>query len=526
MGSTLDDSIHTASGMAAVRGDVSGASQGSGISYEALVADVRQTFNSGKSKDIEWRRTQLKAISTAFKENHLEITKAIRADLGGPKMRGIGDLGPAMAAEDALHHLDAWTAPQKVGTPMHMNPVMMVSSYVRQEAKGVVLVIGPWNFPIELLFHPVVAAIAAGNCVVLKPSEMAPNCAALIEHLVKTYLDTSCIKVVQGGVPETSALLKCHWDHIMYTGNGAVGRIVAKAAAEHLTPCTLELGGKSPVYIDKSANMQSAVERISTFKWFLNAGQICVAPDYVMVHKDREEEFVTKMRERVDFLFGKDPKQSPTFGRIINSSHVRRIGSLLDKTEGQVVAGGMETVDAEAKYVPPTIVRNAKMGEPLMDEEIFGPVLPIMKVDSAEEAVANFNKICSSPLALYVYAEDKKAIDTVLDNTQSGGVCINSSGEQLLNNELPFGGIGGSGYGAYHGKAGFDEFTHRRSVLHQDTKILKGASMPPHPTDEVYDMAVKFMITGFLTESQKKNLKTGLAVAGTAVAGALLRSRL
>lgn len=491
-----------------------------------MVADLRATFDSGKTKDIEWRKAQLKAIMKGIEDNHEALTAALRADLGGPKLRGVGELGSHMAAAEALHNLDSWTAPVKIATPIHLSPIKQASSYIRQEAKGVILIVGPWNFPIELCLHPLVSAIAAGNCVVIKPSEIAPKSAAFVEMIVNKYLDADCIKVVQGAVPETTGLLKCHWDHIFYTGNGHVGKIVLKAAAEHLTPCTLELGGKSPVIVDKSANMQSAIERIAQFKYYLNAGQICVAPDYVMVHKDCEEEFVKGLKDRIDFLFGKDPKTAASYGRIINSSHVRRIGSLLDKTEGQVVAGGMETVDAEAKYIPPTIVRNAKMGEPLLTEEIFGPVLPIVKVDSMEEAIANVNKVCASPLALYVFSEDKKTQDYVLDNTVSGGACINTSMEHIMNSNLPFGGVGGSGYGSYHGKAGFDEFTHRRSVLHQDTRFMKGASMPPHPTDEVYDIAVKVMVTGFLTESQRKNVKTGFAVGAAAIAGALLRSRL
>eukprot|EP00931_Biecheleriopsis_adriatica_P073441 TRINITY_DN47723_c0_g1_i1.p1 TRINITY_DN47723_c0_g1~~TRINITY_DN47723_c0_g1_i1.p1 ORF type:complete len:516 (-),score=97.05 TRINITY_DN47723_c0_g1_i1:54-1601(-) len=511
-------------GFARLRDDAAGPADSP--SYEALVAELRATFRSGKTKDLQWRRQQLEAMKRLISENHEEITAAVRADHGGPKIRGIGELNPALAAMDALDHLDAWTAPEKVPTPMVVSPTMMGKSFIRHEPKGVVLIIGPWNFPVELVLHPLVSAIAAGNCAVLKPSEVAPNCGALVERLVNQYLDTSCIKIVQGAVPETSALLKERWDHIFYTGNGHVGRIVLKAAAEHMTPVTLELGGKSPVIVDKSATMKSVIERIALVKWGMNVGQICVSPDYILIHKDREQEFIDGMKAHVETLYGTDPKQSEHFGRIINANHVQRISGLLKETKGQAVIGGIEAVDSGDKYVPPTVVRNAQLGEPLMTEEIFGPVLPVMTIDSIEEAVEKVKGICDQPLALYLFAEDKRVIDYVLDNTSSGGVCVNTTLEHLLNHNLPFGGVGESGCGAYHGKAGFDEFTHRRSVLHQDTTIMKGASIPPRPSDTLYDLAVKATITGFMTDGQKRMIGAGIGATLTAVAALALRSRL
>jgi len=268
------------------------------------------------------------------------------------------------------------------------------------------------------------------------------------------------------------------------------------------------------------------IERVATAKFSMNVGQICVAPDYLVIHKDREQEFINGMKQHIESLFGKDVKQCPHFGRIINANHVRRISGLLSETQGEVVVGGMDTIDPDSKFIPPTIVKDAKLGEPLLTEEIFGPVLPVITTDSIEDAVEKVNRVCHQPLALYVYSEDKNATDYVLDNTTSGGVCINTSLEHLLNNNLPFGGVGGSGYGSYHGKAGFDEFTHRRSVLHQDTTIMKGSSLPPKPTDGIYDIAVKATITGFLTESQRVLMKMGLGVVALAVAGMMWRSRL
>jgi len=294
-----------------------------------------------------------------------------------------------------------------------------------------------------------------------------------------------------------------------------------------LTPVTLELGGKSPVIIDKSAKMETVIARISMAKW-LNCGQICIAPDYVLIHKDREEEFIKGMKEHIEKYYGKDgsAKDSPYYGRIINSNHVHRLSGLLKGTQGEIITGGLDYVDPDSSFVPPTLVRGAKLGEPLLSEEIFGPVLPIVTVDSMDDAIAKVNGICDRPLALYVYAEDKEVQDKILGNTLSGGACINSCMEHLMNSNLPFGGVGGSGMGSYHSKHGFDEFTHKRSVLHQDTLIMKGASLPPNPPENLYDIAVKFTITGFLTEEQRKQAKLAATAAAAVVGGLLLRARL
>jgi len=516
----------TTAGFAKLRGSEESPTGGD-LDFSTMVANLKAVFESGKTKNLAWRREQLQAVKRMFEENHEDITAAVRADLGGPKLRGIAETGSHMAAQDALDNLDKWAAPQKVATPMTVSPTMLGKSYVRQEPKGVVLIIGPWNFPVELVIHPLVSAIAAGCPVVMKPSEVASNCAAIITRLVEKYLDPECFRVVNGAVAETTALLREPWDHIFYTGNGHVGRIVLKAAAEHLTPVTLELGGKSPVFIDKSAKMETVIARLSMVKW-MNCGQICIAPDYVVVHKDREEEFIKGMKEHIERYYGKDGsvKDSPYYGRIINSNHVHRLSGLLKETQGEVITGGIEYVDPDSSFVPPTLVRGAKLGEPLLSEEIFGPVLPIVAVDSMDDAISKVNGICDRPLALYVYAEDKEVQDRILGNTLSGGACINSCMEHLMNFNLPFGGVGGSGMGSYHSKHGFDEFTHKRGVLHQDTLIMKGASLPPNPPENMYDIAVKATITGFLTEDQRKSAKLAATAAAAVVGGVLLRARL
>lgn len=482
------------------------------VDFGPMVSEVRSVFNSGKTKDLAWRKAQLEGIKKLLEENHEELTKALIQDHGGPKVRGVIDLiSPHGAASEYLANLDKWTAPTPVATPFTLSPTRMGKSFVRPEPKGVVLIIGPWNFPYGLIMEPLAAAVAAGNCVVIKPSEVAVNSGKTITKLINKYLDTSCIKVVEGAVAETTALLKEQWDHIFYTGNGHIGRIVATAAAQHLTPVTLELGGKSPVIVDKSATMQSVVERIAAHKFGLNAGQICIAPDFVLIDKSRKEEFVTCLKTHVQKKWGADPKQSPDYGRIINDRHVNRIASLLKETKGEVILGGMDTVDPQGHFFPPTLVVNPQDGEPLLTEEIFGPVLPIITTDSVEESVKKANSVCDHPLALYVFSEDQKVIDYVLGNSISGGVGINTTLEQVANPNMPFGGVGGSGYGAYHGKAGFDEFTHKRSCIHQDTTIMKGASALPD-----YDTAVKATITGFLSAKQKSVFKSGFAVLALA----------
>lgn len=506
----------TASGFAKLRSDAA-QDAGSEPNYSAMVAELRSQFNAGVTKDISWRKKQLQQFKLMYEENHEEIATALLKDLGGAKMRAICEMGPHGAADELLTNLETWAKDETVYTPVPMAPLRMAKSYVRKEAKGVVLVISPWNFPLGLCFEPVACAIAAGNAVVIKPSEVSSNSAALIAKLVNKYLDTSCIKVVPGAVPETTALLKEHFDHIFYTGNGHIGRIVLRAAAEYLTPCTLELGGKSPAIIDKSASMQTAIERISAAKW-LNAGQICVSPDYILVHEDRADEFIEGMKKKIEHAYGENPKDSPNFGRMINSNHVRRVNELLSKTQGTVLTGGTTAVDPDSHYFPPTLVKNAKLDEPLLKEEIFGPVLPILTVKNMDEAIEKVNAVCDRPLALYVYSEDTSITSKVLNKTLSGGVGVNTSFEQIINPYLPFGGVGSSGYGAYHGKAGFDEFCHRRAVFKQDTAITKGSFFPMKPGDGEYEMTLKILVTGFLTEQQRKMMKCSLTAGGALLA--------
>ena len=491
------------------------------VDFGPLVDGLRKEFATCKTKDLTWRRAQIKNMLTMIHENYEAMRDAILADHKGPRFRGIVDLlGTLEDSKGALKNLDKWTKPKQVGSKMPGQ-----RSEIRYEPKGVVLIIAPWNYPIELALRPLVSAIAAGNCVVLKPSEVSSNCEAILQRLIPKYMDPDCIKVVTGAVAETTALLEQQWDHIFYTGNGHVGRIVMTAAAKYLTPVTLELGGKSPTIIDKSANLDQAVERIAAAK-FVNAGQTCIAPDYIVVHQDVKDELVQKFKKHIVNMYGKNPKQNKFYGRIIAPQHVDRVEELIKSTDAEVAFGG--EVDRSDNYIAPTMLIGTDMSDLIMQQEIFGPVLPVRPVASMDEAISVVNSICDKPLALYIFAQDPAVVEKVLLHTQSGSACVNSAFEQIDNPQLPFGGVGASGTGAYHGHYGFLEFTHQRSTMHVGDRAfmswLTGSSaMLPNPPYQVmgkdlHDVLVQQEITGFLTDQQRTMVKAGsvAALAGAA----------
>jgi aldehyde dehydrogenase (NAD+) len=338
---------------------------------------------------------------------------------------------------------------------------------------GVVGIIAPWNYPLQLAIGPLVAAIAAGNCAIVKPSEVAPRTSEALARLVPKYLDPEAVTVVQGGVAETTALLEQRFDHIFYTGNGTVGRVVMTAAAKNLTPVTLELGGKSPTIVDASADLDVTARRIVWGKFF-NAGQTCVAPDYVLVEKKIEERLLAALVRTVKEFFGADPKQTKDYSRIVNTRHHRRLVQYLG--DGQLVCGGDH--DENDKYIAPTILKNVKPDAPVMADEIFGPILPVLSVGSVGEAIEFVNKR-PKPLALYVFTGERQVADEVLARTSSGGACVNDVVLHLAIPELPFGGVGESGMGAYHGKTGFETFSHRKAVLSKVAAMDMSLRYPP-----------------------------------------------
>ena len=422
------------------------------------------------------RVTQLRQLKRLLEENDERISAALAADLGKSPIESfttetsfvIGEV------EHALEHLGAWMQPIRVRVPLTLRPG---NARVIRQPLGVVLIMAAWNYPLHLTLAPLVGALAAGNTAVLKPSEAAPATSAMIAELVPRYLDGRVVQVIEGGVEQTTAVLAERFDHILYTGGGAVAHIVMRAAAEHLTPVTLELGGKSPAIVAADADLDVAARRI-TWGRFTNAGQTCVAPDYVLVVRSVEDQLLGAVLRSVHDFYGENPQTSPDYGRIINDRHFDRLVGLLE-------AGGYEAVvtggssDRDTRYLAPTVLAGVDPAAAVMSEEIFGPILPVVPVDSLDEAVA-FVTARPHPLALYLFTEDGPTAERVIERTRSGGVAVNHTMIQLAVPDLPFGGIGASGIGAYHGEAGFDRFSHRRAVLTKATKPDPSVSYPPY----------------------------------------------
>lgn len=440
----------------------------------ALVDAVRARFDAGQSRSLEWRRAQLQGLVRLVDESEPELCAALYADLGKPTLEStLAELQfTRKEASLALDNLEAWTAPEKVSTPYFVQPGR---SYVYREPYGVVLIIGAWNYPFHLTMGPLIGALAAGNCAIVKPSEVAPATSALLARLLPRYLDADCVKVVEGAVAETTALLEQRFDHIFYTGNGTVGRIVMRAAAEHLTPVTLELGGKSPCIVDERIKLATTARRIVWGK-FWNAGQTCVAPDYILAHERVHDELVAAMRAVIEEFYGADPQRSPDYARVVNERHFARLVRLLDGS-GQVAVGGQH--DESDRYIAPTILTDVAPDAPVMADEIFGPILPVLKVSGAEEAISFINAR-AKPLALYVFSSDRGFADRILERTSSGGATVNHVWMHLGNPCLPFGGVGESGMGAYHGRASFECFSHHKSVLRKPFLVDPPLAYPPY----------------------------------------------
>ena len=440
-----------------------------------VVKALRATYESGRTRPLAWRRAQLAGLRRMMQEGEEELLEALRLDLGRPRVEAYAaDIGHTKTELRHMErHVASWMQPRKVRVPATVAPA---KAWVQPEPLGVALVIAPWNYPIQLLVEPLAIAVAAGNCVVAKPSELAPACSAALARLLPRYVDPDAVAVVEGGVEETTALLAQRWDHIFFTGSTAVGRIVAEAAAKHLTPTVLELGGKSPTYVHASADLDVAARRIVWGKFF-NAGQTCIAPDYVLADRVVRDRLVDRMAAEVRAFYGDDPQRSASLGRIVNERHLTRLQRLLDAGAGTVVTGG--TVDPADRYLAPTITVDPSPESPVMQEEIFGPILPVLAVDGPDEATA-FVTARAKPLAFYVFAGDDAVVDSVLADVSSGGVCVNQTLMHLIPADLPFGGVGDSGMGSYHGKAGFDALSHHKSILRKPTRPDLRMLYPPY----------------------------------------------
>ncbi len=441
-----------------------------------VVSQLRASYETGTMRPLKERQRQLDGLLRFLKEREREIEAALRDDLGRPLTEVYPTEIAFIAGEVSLFkkRLKSWTKPARVRTALVGQPGR---SWIYHEPYGVVLIIGPWNYPVQLVLGPLAGAIAAGNCAVIKPSEVAPATSALLADRLPLYVSPDCVRVVEGGVNETTELLAERFDYIFYTGNCVVGRIVMEAAAKHLTPVTLELGGKSPCIVDQDADLMVAARRILWGKFF-NAGQTCVAPDYVLAHEAIEGELIARMQRTLVDFFGEEPRKSPDFGRIVSARHHRRLMKLLPGS-GIPVAGGGDGQNENERYLPPTILRDVPANSSVMADEIFGPILPVLKVRDIGQAIAFVNER-PKPLALYLFSRDERVQNRVIEQTSSGGVTINHTLLHVAIPSLPFGGIGASGLGAYHGKASFETFSHRKSVLRKPTWFDPWFFYPPY----------------------------------------------
>uniref|UniRef100_A0A3B3ZSU0 Aldehyde dehydrogenase n=1 Tax=Periophthalmus magnuspinnatus TaxID=409849 RepID=A0A3B3ZSU0_9GOBI len=417
---------------------------------------ARQAFLSGRARPLEFRLQQLHALMKMIKERESDIATALKQDLNRYDTPLLELTGLENDIKMAINKLAVWAAPRPVERSVL---TLRDQVYVQPQPLGVVLIIGAWNYPWALTLGPLIGAIAAGNAAVVKPSELSECSSLLLRALLPRYLDKDLYPVVPGGVSETQELLRQRWEHIFYTGSSSVGRLVMEAAAAHLTPVTLELGGKSPCYVHPDCNIRVAARRITWGK-FVNCGQTCIAPDYVLCDPSVQNQLIECIRLTLLEFYGADPKSSPDYGRIINQRHFNRIMSLM---EGYTpVIGGQS--DASQRYIAPTVLRDVPPQSRLMQEEIFGPVLPLVAVSDIDDAIRFINER-EKPLALYVFCTDQKGIDKMLEETSSGGILINDVLMHYTLNSLPFGGVGQSGMGRYHGKHSFDQLSHHRSCL-------------------------------------------------------------
>ncbi|MCE3012256.1 MAG: aldehyde dehydrogenase [Proteobacteria bacterium] len=434
--------------------------------------------------DYTQRVHYLGLLAEKLKSSQEEIMQALSLDLGKGRFESWStEIGFLLQEISHLQKtLPDLMEPQKVSTPIVMQPG---SSYIYHEPYGVVLVMAPWNYPIQLAFSPLIGALAAGNRVVVKPSELTPHCADLIAKIVKEIFPEDLVQVVLGGVQETGELLKEKFDYIFFTGSTQVGKVVMRAAAEHLTPVTLELGGKSPCLIDRNTNLKMIARRIAWGKW-MNAGQTCVAPDYLLVHRSDLQALVAELKNAIHQFYSATPKASEDFGRIVSLKHFDRLKSLLDQTP--VLLGG-ESV-REERFMAPTVLGPVDWEAVIMQDEIFGPLLPIIVYDQVSEVIAQI-KSRPKPLAFYLFTNDEGLQKRVLSEISFGGGCVNDTIMHLANPRLPFGGVGESGMGAYHGDLSFYTFSHRKSVFKQTTLIDVPVRYPPYKGKEGL---VKFLV--------------------------------
>jgi aldehyde dehydrogenase (NAD+) len=441
------------------------------IGFQELFKSHKQFFHSGQTRSLEFRIEALRKLKTAIQQHEKDILDALLADLNKSTFDAyateIGIIHDEI--NFAIQNIHSWAKPQKVHSPILMWPS---KSYIRKEPFGVTLIIAPWNYPFQLLLAPLVGAIGAGNTAILKPSEISVNTANVIEKLINSAFPEEYIRVVQGAVAETQSLLELPFDYIFFTGSTTVGKVVAGAAAKNLTPTTLELGGKSPAIVYSDAKLKLAAKKIAWGK-FLNSGQTCIAPDYVLIQRDIRDAFIKEMAAVIHEFYGQEEASLPPCCKIINDRNFQRLAKLIDPQK--VVYGGQ--TNAEKRQILPTLLADVTWDDAVMQEEIFGPILPVIIYDTIDEVINAVNNR-SKPLALYLFTESDQVKNRIQTEISFGGGAINNTLLQISSHFLPFGGVGSSGIGSYHGKASFDTFTHQKSLVESSSSIDLGLIYP------------------------------------------------
>ena len=442
---------------------------------QSMLNDHNKYFLLGETRNIDYRIAALKKLKNVIKKYEEEIIKALYRDLGKSEFEAYGtEIGFVLdSIGNFIKNSKSWAKTKNVRTPLHQFPS---KGYIMYEPYGTVLIIGPFNYPFQLLIEPLVGAIAAGNCAILKPSESTPTVSGIVKKIIEETFEKKYIRVIEGEKETTSALINSPFDYIFFTGSVPVGRIVMKAAAENLVPVTLELGGKSPVIVDKTANLELAAKRILWGK-LINAGQTCIAPDYIFVHKSIKESFMQKLKSEVVNFYGEDASKSSDYGRIVNKRQFDRLATIIENDKNKIIYGGRS--NAGALYIEPTIIDKVNWQDDVMKDEIFGPIMPILEYENLEEVIEMINDR-PKPLSLYVFTEDKNVETTVLNRISFGGGCINDTISHVASSNMPFGGVGNSGMGSYHGRDSFETFSHRKSILKKSTSMDIKLIFPPY----------------------------------------------
>lgn len=457
--------------------------------FNLLKENQFKIANTGSKQRIAKLKSLKKALEVTYKQ---ELRDALKKDLNKPFLEtDLTEIYPIIKEIKYISkNLGSWMKNQNVDTPLAL---IGASSWIKHEPKGVCLIMAPWNFPVNLLFVPLVSAIAAGNTVILKPSEMTVHTSKVMKKIIENVFSHDEVAFIEGGIQESQELLKLPFNHIFFTGSPNVGKIVMKAAAENLTSVTLELGGKSPSIIDASANLKDVVHK-TVFGKFLNAGQTCIAPDYMMVHESIKDEFISLFKETVTKFYSENPEQSQSFCRVVNGKHHERLVNHLEEAKklGAIVElGGIE--NEKNNYIAPTLISNVPKQASLLQEEIFGPILPIVTFKTVDE-VLNMINSKEKPLALYIFSKKKSFTNQIINNTRAGATCINHNLIHFLNNNLPFGGSNHSGLGKSHGKFGFEAFSNKRAIMKQHTIGTLDLLYPPYNSfkQKLIDLTLKW----------------------------------